>query len=113
VSLCTAWTVLARSQHHAPVHGLPQIKRLDSLGDFLVRAICACGAVRENTGSLADGVNSLDAVLVGYYEGDALQFADKVRAGLVPFLRREVEFIVTPAADCTYLPPAHEPRRAR
>jgi ATP-dependent DNA ligase len=37
-----------------------------------------------------DGVNSLDAVLVGYYEGDALQFAGKVRAGLVPFVRREV-----------------------
>ena len=37
-----------------------------------------------------DGVNSLDAVLVGYYQGDTLQFAGKVRAGLVPFVRREV-----------------------
>jgi bifunctional non-homologous end joining protein LigD len=35
-----------------------------------------------------DGVNSLDAVLVGHYEGGALQFAGKVRAGLVPFARR-------------------------
>ena len=37
-----------------------------------------------------EGVNSLDAVLVGYYQGDTLQFAGKVRAGLVAFVRREV-----------------------
>jgi ATP-dependent DNA ligase len=45
-------------------------------------------AVRGSPGP--ERQNSLDAVLVGYYEGDALQFAGKVRAGLVPFVRREV-----------------------
>jgi bifunctional non-homologous end joining protein LigD len=37
-----------------------------------------------------DGSNGIDAVLVGYYEGHALRFAGKVRAGLVPYVRREV-----------------------
>ena len=34
--------------------------------------------------------NSLDALIVGYYEGDKLLFASKVRNGFVPRLRREV-----------------------
>lgn len=33
---------------------------------------------------------SVDALLVGYYEGKDLQFAARVRAGFVPALRREV-----------------------
>jgi bifunctional non-homologous end joining protein LigD len=37
-----------------------------------------------------DGSNGLDALLVGYYAGKSLQFAGKVRAGLVPFVRREM-----------------------
>jgi bifunctional non-homologous end joining protein LigD len=37
-----------------------------------------------------DGANGLDALLVGYYEGRELRFAGKVRAGLVPHVRREV-----------------------
>ena len=37
-----------------------------------------------------DGSTSLDALLVGFYEGKALQFAGKVRAGFIPHLRREV-----------------------
>lgn len=37
-----------------------------------------------------DGANGLDAILVGYYEGAKLQFAGKVRAGLIPHIRREV-----------------------
>jgi bifunctional non-homologous end joining protein LigD len=37
-----------------------------------------------------DGANGLDALLVGYYEGKELRFAGKVRAGLVPHVRREV-----------------------
>jgi bifunctional non-homologous end joining protein LigD len=37
-----------------------------------------------------DGSIGLDALLVGYYEGKELQFAGKVRAGLVPHVRREV-----------------------
>ena len=34
--------------------------------------------------------NPLDALIVGYYEGDKLQFASKVRNGFVTRLRREV-----------------------
>ena len=34
--------------------------------------------------------NPLDALVVGYYEGDKLMFASKVRNGFVPRLRREV-----------------------
>jgi bifunctional non-homologous end joining protein LigD len=37
-----------------------------------------------------DGANGLDAVLVGYYKGKELRFAGKVRAGLIPHVRREV-----------------------
>jgi bifunctional non-homologous end joining protein LigD len=37
-----------------------------------------------------DGANGLDALLVGVYEGKELRFAGKVRAGLVPHVRREV-----------------------
>jgi bifunctional non-homologous end joining protein LigD len=37
-----------------------------------------------------DGANSLDALLVGYYQGKELPFAGKVRAGLVPHVRREL-----------------------
>ncbi len=34
--------------HDAPVRVLPHIKRLDDcFGQFLVRAVCDCGAVRE------------------------------------------------------------------
>ncbi len=36
------------SQHHAPVRVLTHIKKLDDcFGQFLVRVICDCGAVRE------------------------------------------------------------------
>jgi ATP-dependent DNA ligase len=34
--------------------------------------------------------NPPDAMIVGYYEGDKLTFASKVRNGFVPRLRREV-----------------------
>ncbi len=34
--------------------------------------------------------SSLDALLVGYYEGKSLRFAGKVRAGLIPHTRREL-----------------------
>jgi bifunctional non-homologous end joining protein LigD len=37
-----------------------------------------------------DGENSVDALLVGYYEGKRLRFAGKVRTGLVPHTRREL-----------------------
>ena len=39
---------LATAQHHAPMRMRPYIKRLDDcFGDFLVRVVCECGAVRE------------------------------------------------------------------
>jgi bifunctional non-homologous end joining protein LigD len=37
-----------------------------------------------------DGTNSLDALLVGYSEDKALRFAGKIRAGLIPHVRREL-----------------------
>jgi DNA ligase D-like protein (predicted ligase) len=36
------------------------------------------------------GPHGVDALLVGYYEGRALRFAGKVRAGFTPHIRREV-----------------------
>ena len=41
-------------------------------------------------GYRADGSDSLDALLVGYYAGRELLFAGKVRAGFIPPVRREV-----------------------
>ncbi|MBV8145833.1 MAG: non-homologous end-joining DNA ligase [Gammaproteobacteria bacterium] len=37
-----------------------------------------------------DGAIGLDALLVGYYEAKELRFAGKVRAGLIPHVRRDV-----------------------
>ena len=37
-----------------------------------------------------DGANGVDALLVGHYEGQSLLFAGKVRAGMVPHVRREL-----------------------
>jgi bifunctional non-homologous end joining protein LigD len=37
-----------------------------------------------------DGAIGLDALLLGYYEGEQLLFAGKARAGFVPHVRREV-----------------------
>jgi bifunctional non-homologous end joining protein LigD len=37
-----------------------------------------------------DGTNSLDALLVGYADDEALRFAGTVRAGLIPHVRREL-----------------------
>jgi len=41
-------------------------------------------------GFRSEGASGLDALLVGYYEGKELRFAGKVRAGLVPHIRREL-----------------------
>jgi len=51
-----------------------------------------------------DGANGLDALLVGYYEGKELRFAGKVRAGLVPHVRREVLGKLKPlqVQDCPF-----------
>ncbi len=41
-------------------------------------------------GYRSDGANGVDALLVGYYAGKSLLFAGKVRAGMVPHMRREL-----------------------
>jgi ATP-dependent DNA ligase len=41
-------------------------------------------------GYRADGARGVDALLVGYYEDNKLRFAGKVRAGMVPHVRREL-----------------------
>jgi bifunctional non-homologous end joining protein LigD len=41
-------------------------------------------------GGYRPGPHGIDALLVGYYEGRALRFAGKVRAGFTPRLRRDV-----------------------
>jgi DNA ligase D-like protein (predicted ligase) len=41
-------------------------------------------------GGYRPGGHGVDALLVGFYEGRALKFAGKVRAGFTPHLRREV-----------------------
>ena len=41
-------------------------------------------------GGYRPGPNGVDALLVGFYEGKALHFAGKVRAGFTPHVRRDV-----------------------
>ena len=41
-------------------------------------------------GYRSDGETSFDALLVGYYDGDELLFAGKVRAGFTQYVRRDV-----------------------
>jgi DNA ligase D-like protein (predicted ligase) len=43
-----------------------------------------------------DGSKGVDALLVGYYEGRDLRFAGKVRAGMVPHVRRELRSKLKP-----------------
>ena len=52
-----------------------------------------------------DGAGGVDALLVGYYEGRALRFAGKVRAGMVPHTRRELRARLRPleVADCPFV----------
>jgi bifunctional non-homologous end joining protein LigD len=47
------------------------------------------------------GSTALDAILVGYYQGNKLQFAGKVRAGFTPHIRREVLERLKPLATVT------------
>src|SRR5688572_7222918 len=69
------------------------------------------GAVQQGTGAHDRRVhadNPLDALIVGYYEGDKLMFASKVRNGFVPRLCREVwaklKLLRTDACPFTNLP---------
>jgi ATP-dependent DNA ligase len=41
-------------------------------------------------GGYRPGFNSVDALLVGYYDGRRLHFAGKVKAGFVAYTRREL-----------------------
>ena len=50
-------------------------------------------------GYRSDGENSIDALLVGYYDGRKVKFAGKVRAGLVAHARRD---LATPAAAASH-----------
>ena len=52
-------------------------------------------------GYRAQGSMSLDALLVGYYQGKTLQFAGKVRAGFTPHIRRELLERLKPLAVAT------------
>jgi bifunctional non-homologous end joining protein LigD len=47
-------------------------------------------------GGYRPGTHGIDALLVGFYEGQALYFAGKVRAGFTPHLRREVFEVISP-----------------
>jgi len=69
------------------------------------------GAVRQRTGARDRWVhvdNALDALIVGYYEGDKLMFASKVRnrvcASLLSRGMGEVEAPATDACPFTNLP---------
>jgi len=52
-------------------------------------------------GYRAQGSTSLDALLVGYYDGKGLQFVGKVRAGFTPHIRRELVERLQPLASAT------------
>ena len=52
-------------------------------------------------GGFRPGPHGVDALLVGYYEGRALKFAGKVRAGFTPHLRRDVFAKLTPLYRAT------------
>lgn len=55
-------------------------------------------------GGYRPGTHGVDALLVGYYEGRALKFAGKVRAGFTPHVRRDVFAHVAPLhqAKCPF-----------
>jgi DNA ligase D-like protein (predicted ligase) len=52
-----------------------------------------------------DGSSGVDALLVGYYEGRDLRFAGKVRAGMVPHVRRELRSKLEPLeiTECPFV----------
>jgi DNA ligase D-like protein (predicted ligase) len=47
-------------------------------------------------GGYRPGTHGVDALVVGYYEGKALRYAGKVRAGFTPHVRREVHAALVP-----------------
>ena len=67
-------------------------------------------------GYLLGAPNSVDALLVGYYEGKELRFAGKVRGGFIPNLRRSLLHMLKPLgiSRCPFsnLPDADPSRRS-
>ena len=55
-------------------------------------------------GGYRPGPGTVDALLVGYYEGRKLRFAGKVRAGFTPHVRREVlgQLVPLHASQCPF-----------
>jgi DNA ligase D-like protein (predicted ligase) len=47
-------------------------------------------------GGYRPGTHGVDALVVGYYEGKALHYAGKVRAGFTPHVRRDVHAALVP-----------------
>ena len=56
-------------------------------------------------GGYRAGSIGVDALLVGYHDDTGLRFAGKVRAGFVPYLRREVAKVLKPlhTDDCPFI----------
>jgi bifunctional non-homologous end joining protein LigD len=56
-------------------------------------------------GGYRPGPHGIDALLVGFYDGTALRFAGKVRAGFTPHVRREVFAALQPlhAGTCPFV----------
>jgi bifunctional non-homologous end joining protein LigD len=56
-------------------------------------------------GGYRPGPQGVDAILVGYYQGQQLRFAGKVRAGFTPHLRRDVGASLQPlhTAACPFV----------
>jgi DNA ligase D-like protein (predicted ligase) len=56
-------------------------------------------------GGYRPGNHGVDALLVGYYEGKALKFGGKVRAGFTPHVRRDVYAALKPVhtAKCPFV----------
>jgi ATP-dependent DNA ligase len=56
-------------------------------------------------GGYRPGSHGIDALLVGYYEGNNLRFAGKVRAGFTPLVRRQVHGQIAPLEirDCPFV----------
>lgn len=55
-------------------------------------------------GGFTPGSNGIDALVVGFYSGGALMYAARVRAGLVPATRRELQQRLKPliVAECPF-----------
>jgi len=68
--------------------------RLDSQQEFVI------GGYRP------DGADSLDALLVGFYEGGELRFAGKVRAGFITRARRDLVEKLKPLRDVSLYQPS-------